>query len=64
MEDLLSRALYHPLLALPTFYLTDLMFNVDCSVVCALLVLASVSVFRLARLLTGWFRVRRGEPAH
>jgi hypothetical protein len=61
MEDLISRAIYHPLVALPTFYLTDLMCNVDYSLVGALLVLVSASTLPLARLSSRWYRSNRRE---
>jgi hypothetical protein len=64
MEDLISRAIYHPLVALPTFYLTDLMCNVDYSLVGALLVLAFGSTFRLARLSSRWCRRNRRESGN
>jgi hypothetical protein len=64
MEDLISRAIYHPLVALPTFYLTDLMCNVDYSLVSALLVLASASTFWLARHLSRWYLGRRRESGN
>jgi hypothetical protein len=51
MKDLMNDALCHPLVALPMFYLTDLMFAVDYSVASAALVLASTSLVRLLRLL-------------
>lgn len=54
MKDLISRAIYHPIVALPMFYLTDLMCSVDCSLVGAFLVLASAITFRLALLLSRW----------
>ena len=38
VKRLISRAMYHPLIALSTFYLIDLMQNVDYSVAGALLV--------------------------
>ncbi|CAB3782004.1 hypothetical protein [Pararobbsia alpina] len=56
MEDLISRAIYHPLVALPSFYLTNLMCNVDNSLLSALMVLAVGSTFRLARLSGRWYR--------
>ncbi|NPT56920.1 hypothetical protein [Paraburkholderia elongata] len=64
MEDLIGRAIYHPLVALPTFYLTDLMCKVDYSPVIALLVLASGSTFRLARLSSRWYRRSRRESGN
>lgn len=51
MEDLINRAIYHPFVALPMFYLTDLMCDVDCSLAVAALVIASTFVFRLSRIL-------------
>jgi hypothetical protein len=50
MKNLLSRAMYHPLIALSMFYLTDLMFNADCSPAGALLALAAKSVSRVVVL--------------
>ena len=41
MESLINRAIYHPLVALPLFYLTDLMCNLDSSLAAAALVMAS-----------------------
>ena len=64
MEDLISRAIYHPLVALPAFYLTDLMCNVDYSLVSAFLVLASGLTFRLARLLSRGYRHSRRESGN
>ncbi|CAB3776577.1 hypothetical protein LMG28614_00242 [Paraburkholderia ultramafica] len=43
MKRLISRPMYHPLIALFMFYLTDPMYHVDCSVSGALLVLAAKS---------------------
>jgi hypothetical protein len=64
MEDLISRAIYHPLVALPTFYLTDLMCNVDYSLFGALLVLAAGSTSRLVRLSSRWYRRNRRESGN
>jgi len=50
MEALISRAIYQPLVALPTFYLANLLYNVDYSVTAAVLVLAFGSTFRLLRV--------------
>ncbi|MGF6300865.1 hypothetical protein OKW43_000723 [Paraburkholderia sp. WC7.3g] len=44
MRLLISRTICHPLIALPMFYLTDLMYNVDYNVSGALLVLAAKSI--------------------
>jgi hypothetical protein len=51
MKRLISRAMYHPLLALSTFYFIDLMHNVDYSVAGALLVLAAKCMSRVAALI-------------
>jgi hypothetical protein len=51
MESLINRAIYHPSVALPVFYLTDLMCNLDSSLAAALLVIASTVALRLARML-------------
>ena len=59
MEFLINRAIYHPLVALPMFYLTDLMCNLDCSLAAAALVMASTFAFRLSRILET--RLRRNE---
>ncbi len=64
MKDPISRAIYHPLVALPTFYLTDLMCSVDYSLVGALLVLASASTFRLARFLSRWVSPQQRESGN
>ena len=47
MKRLISRAMYHPLIALFMFYLTDLMYHVDYNVSSALLVLAAKSMSRV-----------------
>jgi hypothetical protein len=41
MESLINRAIYHPHVALPMLYLTDLMCDLDCSLAVATLVMAS-----------------------
>ena len=51
MKSLISRAMYHPFIALSTFYLTDMMYNVDYSLSGALLLLAAKSMSRLLSLL-------------
>jgi hypothetical protein len=51
MKSLVSRAMYHPFIALSMFYLTDLMFRADYSPSGALLVLAAKTMSRLLRLL-------------
>ncbi|MFL9912817.1 hypothetical protein PQR75_44155 [Paraburkholderia fungorum] len=50
MKSLISRAMYHPLIALSMFYLTDLMHHADYSVSGALLVLAAKSMSRVVSL--------------
>jgi hypothetical protein len=50
MKSLISRAMYHPLIALSLFYLIDLMHNVGYSVAGALLVLAARSLSRVMSL--------------
>jgi len=50
MKRLISRAMYHPLIALSMFYLTDLMHHVDYSPAGALLVLAAKSMSRIVSL--------------
>jgi hypothetical protein len=52
MDNAIIRTIYHPLIALPSLYLTDLMFSVDFSVTAALLRVASGLLIRLTRLLT------------
>ncbi len=47
MKSLISRAMYHPLIALSMFYLTDLLQNGDYSLGGALLVLAAKSMSRV-----------------
>ena len=51
MESLINRAIYHPLVALPMFYLTDLMCNLDCNLAAAALVTVSTFAFHLSRIL-------------
>jgi hypothetical protein len=51
MESLINRAIYHPLVTLPVFYLTDLMCNLDSSLAAALLIMVSSLALRLARML-------------
>jgi hypothetical protein len=50
MKRQISRAMYHPLIALPMFYLIDLLHNVDYSPTGALLVLAAKSISRVVSL--------------
>jgi hypothetical protein len=50
MKNLISRAMYHPLIALSMFYLTDLMHHVDYSLAGALFVLAAKSMSRVVNL--------------
>jgi hypothetical protein len=59
MESLINRAIYHPLVTLPLFYLTDLMCNLDCSLAAAALVMASTFAFDLSRILKT--RLRRNK---
>jgi hypothetical protein len=59
MESLINRAIYHPLVTLPMFYLTDLMCKLDCSLAAAALVTASTFAFHLSRILEN--RLRRNE---
>ncbi|MFL9937292.1 hypothetical protein P0D88_52315 [Paraburkholderia sp. RL18-103-BIB-C] len=59
MESLINRAIYHPLVALPMFYLTDLMCNLDCSLAVATLVMASTFACHLSRILKT--RLRRNK---
>jgi hypothetical protein len=51
MKRLIHLAMYHPLIALSTLYLTNLMCNVDYSLSGALLVLVAKSTSRLLSLL-------------
>jgi hypothetical protein len=50
MKKLLSRAMYHPLIALSMFYLTDLMHHVDYSLAGAVFALAAKSMSRIVNL--------------
>jgi hypothetical protein len=59
MKSLISRAMYHPLIALSMFYLIDLMHNVDYSLAGALLVLAARSISPIVRLINTGCAVRR-----
>jgi hypothetical protein len=59
MGNLINRAMYHPLVALPTVYVMNLMFCVDYSLAGALLALASESICQIVRLINN--RYRRGE---
>ena len=47
MKRLISRAMYHPIIALSVFYLADVMHHVDYSVSGALLVLAAKTLSRV-----------------
>ncbi|HEY2607618.1 MAG TPA: hypothetical protein VGJ10_16770 [Paraburkholderia sp.] len=62
MEDLITRALYHPLIALPTFYLTDVMYRVDNSVIAALLVMSLGAVMHLMHHVHGAEPTRKSTP--
>ncbi|WP_162842065.1 hypothetical protein [Paraburkholderia monticola] len=50
MKRLISRAMYHPIIALSIFYLADVMHHVDYSVSGALLVLAAKTLSRVSSL--------------
>ncbi|MEX3635200.1 hypothetical protein [Paraburkholderia sp. BR14320] len=50
MKSLISRAIYHPIIALSVFYLVDVMHHVDYSVAGALLVLTTKTVSRVLSL--------------
>jgi hypothetical protein len=50
MKRQISRAMYHPLIALSMFYLIDLLHIVDYSPTGALLVLAAKSISRVVSL--------------
>ncbi|QBR01502.1 hypothetical protein [Paraburkholderia pallida] len=52
MDDLRTRALYHPLIAAATIYLTEVMVSVDSSVGGALVVLAGGLALQLYRSFT------------
>ena len=52
MKSLITRAMYHPFIALSMFFLNDLMCNVDYSPSGALLVLAAKTTSRLMNLLS------------
>jgi len=58
MKRLISRAMYHPLIALSMFYFIDLMYNVDYSPTSALLVLAAKSMSRVVNVFNkgAWWR--------
>lgn len=47
MKYLISRAMYHPIIALSVFYLAEVMHHVDYSVFGALLVLAAKTTSRV-----------------
>jgi hypothetical protein len=59
MKSLISRVMYHPFIARSSFYLTDLMCNVDYSLSGALLLLVSESMSRLLSLLPALNRTRQ-----
>jgi hypothetical protein len=50
MKSLISRAMYHPIIALSVFYVADVMHHVDYSVAGALLVLATKMISRVLSL--------------
>ena len=50
MKSLIARAIFHPLIALPMFHLTDAMHNVDYSPAGVLLVLAAKCISRVVSL--------------
>jgi hypothetical protein len=50
MKRLISRAMYHPIIALSVFYLADVMHHVDYSLGGALLVLAAKTISRVLSL--------------
>jgi hypothetical protein len=60
MEDLITRAIYHPLVALPTFYLTGVMYRVDNSVIATVLVLSLGAIMHLMHRFQGVASVRKG----
>jgi hypothetical protein len=47
MKRLISRAMYHPIIALSVFYLAEVMHHVDYSVFGALLVLTAKATSRV-----------------
>lgn len=52
MKRLISLAMYHPFIALSTFYLTSLMCSVDYSLSGALLTVAAKTTSRLLTLIS------------
>jgi hypothetical protein len=59
MESLINRAIYHPLVSRPMFYLADLMCTLDCSLAAAALVMASTFAIHLSRIFKT--RLRRNK---
>ena len=51
MKRLITRAMFHPLIALSMLHLLDLMYHVDYSPASAVLVIAAKSMSRVVRLL-------------
>jgi hypothetical protein len=49
MEHLMNRVIYHPLVAFPTFYVVDLMYDANYSLSAALVALAIGLALRLLR---------------
>lgn len=49
MDDLLSKTLYHPLIAAATIYLTEVMVSVDSSIGGALVIVAGGLALQLFR---------------
>ena len=47
MKRLISRAIYHPIIALSVFYLADVMHRVDYNISGALLVLSAKTISRV-----------------
>ena len=47
MKRLISRAMYHPIIALSVFYLAEVMHHVDYSVFGALLLLSARTISRV-----------------
>jgi hypothetical protein len=56
MDDLISRTIYHPAIAHPVIYLTEIMSRVDWSTGGALVVLAGAVSIQLLRSLQGSFK--------
>lgn len=57
-QDLLHCSIYHPSVALPAIYLTDVLRGADSGLASALVVSASGLTFQLVRLLGRWHRRR------